>query len=86
MGKSLKRWINGRQKTSTNDCEQSRFTKRDDDMTTSNHAQDTTAGGGRGIFSNTHGDVLMSIFATTAHGKHGTQQRQRTKRKKQQQE
>ena len=35
--------------------------KRDDDMTTSCHARDT-AGRGRSIFSNTNGDVPMSIL------------------------
>ena len=36
--------------------------KRDDDMTMSCHSEDTTAGGGRGIVSNAHGDVPMSIL------------------------
>ena len=35
--------------------------KRDDDMTTSNHTRNT-AGGGRGIFSNTNRDVSPSIL------------------------
>ena len=35
--------------------------KHEDDMTTNSHTRDT-AGEGRGFFSNTHGDVLMSIL------------------------
>ena len=37
-------------------------TKDCNDMTMSSPKQDTTAGAGRGIFSNTHGDVPGSIF------------------------
>ena len=51
--KWMKKWISGRQKTNTKDCEQSpkgQHMKHDDGMTTSSHARDTA--GGRGIFSN----------------------------------